>query len=224
MKKKTLISIFAIIAFAVIVFAIICFPPANEEWPIFVPRADRSDVGQTLTFSAEQMLANGQDCFVYVYDPELKVGRLGIFGGDTNEMSVYPLLICEPDWHGGQALCESMKGTFTAKIVDRVNIGFVEGMHIYNTFHALKDSLAEFKPQEVISMDHHTGLDGNNLQYYFGYLSKDVEGKDWNILDDGIGIRIVAGTRETSSNPLLSLIERFHRTAKRYFLNDEFEI
>lgn len=162
---------------------------------MLVPRADSSNVGETVCLSAEKMLQNGQDLFVYVYSPKTGSGRLGILGGDNMDMQVIPLLICEPEWSGADALCCDLSGEFSAEIEGVTNIGFTEGMHIYNTWYMSNDPLQNHKSEEVINISEFSGMDsGEELQYYFGYLTLEPEGESWEMVDN-IGLRIVGGNR-----------------------------
>lgn len=219
MKKKATILAVLILAVAVILLLLYFFPPGNEAIPIFVPRADRSAVGDTVTLSVEKMVEDGQFLFVYIYDPRKDSGRLAVFGGESQNLSVCPVTIYEPQWSGGDGLCKAITGEFEAEIVEVVNIGFIESMHFSASVHVSESELSRFNPGEVIDIFDFQGMDsGNSIQYYFGKLSAESQDSVWVALTENVCMTLTGSTESQCSDMLSSAIEKLNSIAGRYWL------
>ena len=199
--------------------------PGTEKLPWLVPKADRSDVGKTVTLSFEELCLEAKGQAVYIYNPKENTGRLAVFGGDTQGYTVVPVTIYDVPFRGGEDLCGSVSGTFEAKILEIVNIDFVEGMHFSNHMWFSEERLNQMNREERIHISDFSGMDtGNAVQYYFLRVFEETDEFDWEPLGEACEICITGGPVENASETFEAMVEKFRRIASRYGLKAELNL
>lgn len=172
-----------------------------EAW--MLPKADTSDVGNTVTLDLVQMLdqvqfddedpLNGDKperlCIAYIYNTKEDTGALAVINRRADKRSMCHLTIYKPEWTGGEALCENLQKPFYAQIIHRSNIDWEEGTHFFEAMLAG----AKEDPSLIVDTKTYTPSDqASEIQCYYGIFAycEGAGGELWTniqfLLRDGV--------------------------------------
>jgi len=209
--------------------------PGSLTHPWLIPKADKQDVGQTVTLSFPELLQSKQYknsmttddpsenlVFIYVCNQETQTGRLGVISKVSDNQKYCELTVYEPEWQGGRGLVDAMSGTFSATVIDRVNIDYMEGeVYIANAANCYS---YQGMP-EILDIQSGSLPDGSGTQYYLGTLTY-APGSEayWSSVTGDISLSLMGGTLEGSSDSFANCVNVFLRTVERFDLYDAFNI
>ena len=155
MKKQTkwIIAICILLVCAALFVGLVLFPvgnnislfwrifphaPGSQPQPWMLPKADKSDLGQTVTISFPGLLYDSQyddqdplnpdgpeDVYIIYLESS---NRLAVITEVANNHDWATLTVYEPDWSGTQSLFANRREEFAVKIIHRQNISWMEGI------------------------------------------------------------------------------------------------
>lgn len=194
------------------------FPQAPGSLPPtwMLPKAEKSDIGQTVNISFPQLLADSQ------YDdqdplnadqPEVmhivyleNANRLAVIAEVENNHDWATLTVYEPDWSGTQNLFANRGEEFDAKIIHRQNISWMEGItYIGNQIN--RDMQED--PTLAIDPNKYTGASQGKCVYGRFYYGKEEIGQ---AITDDITATFLAydlSKLTTQNDVFLRIVEKY---------------
>lgn len=186
--------------------------------PSKIPKANVDDVDAVKTLNYAEIIDNkqmGPDALgndpiedltlVYVYNPATGIGRLGILDTLINP-SISTMTIYEPEWKGIEGLVASLNSTFTAKVIYRVNLSYMEGeMYLQNTAFVTDTT----DPDWIVDLENPTPNPKDGLQYYVVAVLYDHINKRLQPIGNGLSASATSLTNETRKYVFLRIVERF---------------
>lgn len=155
MKKQTkwIIAICILLVCAALFVGLILLPVGNNislYWrsslhapgslpePWMLPKAEMSDIGQTVTISFPQLLKDSQYDDQDPLNPDRPEVMHIVYLEDANKLAVITemesnkslasLTIYAPEWTGSESLFANLTEEFQAKVIHRVNVNWMEGI------------------------------------------------------------------------------------------------
>ncbi len=201
---------------------------APEAW--MLPKADTSDVGNTVTLDLVQMLdqvqfddedpLNGdkpeQLYIAYIYNTKENAGTLAVINRRTDNRSMCHLTVYKPEWTGGEALCENLQKPFRAQVVHRANIDWQEGTHY---FEAMLTGAREAPSLIIDTTAYKTPDQASGIQCFYGIFAycEGDDGELWTntqfLLRDGVCAQLqlheLLPKEQRSKNVFLRIVEKY---------------
>lgn len=214
-----------------IVLAILIAIPFLWEWgryivAAYIPPADRSDIGETVTLSFSELLAANQYedplnpqtkeelSFVYAYDSQTGKGKLTLFTQVPGNQRICCVTVYEPEWVGGEGLCQNLTGSFQARVTARKNITSKEGFTMVHNIAAF--STQQDNPAVFMNIADYVDRNSSYLQWFLGVMGYERQADKYHMLDDSIYVSIQAGTAEESGedfgrniDALINILDRY---------------
>lgn len=218
-KKKLIISL-GICALLLIAFLLFFSPmsaPGSLPDPKTLPKADCSDVGNTITVSMDEILSQetGDVVFAYVYNGRDDTGLLAVFTHYENEKPSAMLTVYEPDWSGIGSLIPAFEAGFEAKILDRAIVSSEESYRLYMASYQLSKTTG-LKEEEIIPANAENAGDG--MYWYFGHVSKQQNDRKAFLMQSGKYISMVGNAENAAGETVSTSIENLKQTAQRFNL------
>lgn len=206
-------------------------PPGTLKHPMWIPRADQSDVGQTVSLSFQNMWEQNQfdrqydasdessdTWFVYVYDPDKETNLLAVFQAVKANAGIAQVTFYQPEWAGIPQMREFLNKPFSAKVLRRTNIDFMEYVYIGNAC-----GLYSEETQKALGSDllHIPAFDGSysGTQYYLGTITDRTNPEDfWISCGEGLQLAIQGNTLDNCSQKFSSNVNVFLRIIERFNL------
>lgn len=214
-RKKIILAVLAILIAVPVIWFI-----ARRVAADYIPRADRSDIGEVVTLSFPELLAANpyegnlspelmdHMSFVYVFDSQMGKGKLTVFSRVAGNKTYCCVTVYEPEWVGGEGLCQNLTGSFQARVVARKNISSEDGLFLV---HNITRYTGGSEP--LIQVGSHREIDSPNLQWFMGVMDPTPQSARWNTLDGGICVSVKLGTEEASDtndvNALIDILDRY---------------
>lgn len=238
LKQKSVIlcAVVAVLGIAavIIVTSVLCHLDTR------LPKADQSDIGQTVTLSFLDLLAGEQYdegnrpanypeefIFAYVYHAETNTGRLATFQRVSDAPSLCCVTVYAPEWAGGEGLCNALREPFQAEVVARVNITKKEGLHLMaNAAHYY----GQFPQSLLVDVENYSEASIPYTQYFLAKMEMEnplaysENPKYWHMLNAETGITIKTGTYETAIEEIRTSIGVLIKIVDHYDLYDVFQI
>lgn len=214
-----------------IVLAILIAIPFLWEWgryivAEYIPPADRSDIGETVTLSFSELLAANQYedplnpqtkeelSFVYAYDSQTGKGKLTLFTQVPGNQRICCVTVYEPEWVGGEGLCQNLTGSFQAKILARKNITSKDGLVVVRNIAAY--STQQDNPAVFVDIADYAEKDSSCLQWFLGVMGYERQADKYHKIEGSIYVSIQAGSAEESGesfayniNALINILDRY---------------
>lgn len=229
-----LLPLLLLIAVVLLCWEFLFCPPGTLTHPIWIPRADQSDVGQTVSLSFQNMWEQNQfdrqydasgesfdTWFVYVYDPDKETNLLAVFQAVKEDASIAQVTFYQPEWAGIPQMREFLNKPFSAKVLRRTNIDFMEYVYIGNAAGNYLPDHQEALQNEIL---HIPAFDGSysGTQYYLGTLTDRTNPEDfWISCGDDLQLAIQGNTFDNCSQEFSSNVSVFLRILKRFRLERE---
>lgn len=216
-----------------IILAVLIALPFLWEWgryivAAYIPPADRSDIGETVTLSFPELLAANpyegdlspelmdHMSFVYVYDSQTGKGKLTVFTRVPGDLSLCCVTVYEPEWVGGEGLCQNLTGSFQAKVVERKNITSKEGLFLVHNITRFYEEVDA--PETFLDIAEYQDTGGPYLQWFLGVMDCTPQSTKWHMLDESISVAVKAGTVEASPESFSGDIDALCNILDRYKL------
>ena len=190
MKKQTkwILTICILLVCAALFVGLVLFPVVNNislYWQIFpqdpgfqpqpwmLPKAEKSDVGQTVTISFPQLLKDSQYDDQDPLNPDRPEVMHIVYLEDANKLAVITemesnkslasLTIYAPEWTGSESLFSNLTEGFQAKVIHRVNVNWMEGIiYIGNQIYG------ELKEDPTLAIDPSKFTEASQKQCIYG--------------------------------------------------------
>lgn len=194
----------------------------------YIPPADRSDIGETVTLSFSELLAANQYedplnpqtkealSFVYAYDSHTGKGKLTLFTQVPGNRRICCVTVYEPEWVGGEGLCQNLTGSFRAKVVERKNITSKEGLFLVHNITRFYEEVDA--PETFLDIAEYQDTGGPYLQWFLGVMDCTPQSTKWHMLDESISVAVKAGTVEASPESFSGDIDALCNILDRYKL------
>lgn len=200
--------------------------PGSLLEPWMLPRADQSDIGQTVTLSFPQLLKDSQyddqdplnpDApevmhIAYLYNGEKKTGALAVITETEHNSSLACLTIYEPEWTGGEGLFSNLTEEFQAKVIHRANIDWMEGISYFGA--AVYGDLKE-DPTLAIDPSNYEESPQKEFQCFYGrfYYGEEEIGQPLTEDITAAFLTYDLSTRTPQNDVFLRIAERFELEA-----------
>lgn len=197
--------------------------PGSLPKPWMLPRADQTDIGDTVTISLPQMLDaaqfDDQDPLnpdgaeklhiVYIYNSVEQTGRLVVITEVEGNTQACCLTLYEPEWVGGEAFFSNLSKTFQARIIHRVNIAWMEGMPYFDGM--LYEYEKEY-PYAVVDIPAYEDTSRENNLYFCGCISY-AEGDGEFLLQENVAAKFLCcelSQADCVNDLIMSIVERYN--------------
>lgn len=221
-KKIMLIVLAILIAIPVLWFGV------RRIVTDYIPPADRSDIGETITLSFPELLTanpyegdfspegNDHMSFVYVYESQTGKGKLTVFTRVPGDPSLCCVTVYEPEWVGGEGLCQNLTGSFRAKVVECKNITSKEGFFLVHNITRFYEEVDA--PETFLDIAEYQDTGGPYLQWFLGVMDCTPQSTKWHMLDESISVAVKAGTVEASPESFSGDVDALCNILDRYKL------
>lgn len=226
-----LLPLLLVIAIVLLCWEFLFCPPGTLTHPIWIPRADQSDVGQAVSLSFQNMWEQNQfdrqydasgdsadTWFVYVYAPDKETNLLAAFQAVKEDAGIAQVTFYQPEWAGISQMREFLNKLFNAKVLCRTNIDFMEYVYIGNAVGLYTEDQQEALQNEILHISTFDG-DCSGTQYYLGILTDRANPEDfWISCGDDLQLAIQGNTLDNCSQEFSSNVNVFLRIIKRFQL------
>lgn len=237
--KRRIVLLCAVVA-ALGIAAVVITAAVARHLDTRLPKADQSDIGQTVTLSFLDLLAGEQYdegnrpanypeefIFAYVYHAETATGRLAVFQRVSEDPSLCCVTVYAPEWAGGEGLCNALREPFQAEIIARTNITKKEG---YDLMLNAAHYYGQFPQSLLVDIETYSEVSIPYTQYFLAKMEMEnplaysENQKYWYMLNAETGITIKTGTYETAIEEICTSIGVLLRIIDHYDLYDVFQI
>lgn len=156
--------------------------------------------------------------FVYVYDPDKETNLLAVFQAVKENAGIAQVTFYRPEWAGIPQMREFLNKSFSAKVLRRTNIDFMEYVYIGNA-----GGLYSEETQKALGSDllHIPTFGGSysGTQYYLGTITDRTNPETfWTSCGDGLLLAIQGNTLDNCSQEFSSNVSVFLRIIDRFNL------